>query len=142
MEHLSPEWIAAFDDIVRNHDGLRAASADRRVVVSYLVGDPARDEPGPGTYALVFDHGDNRVVAGPHADPDITFRADPATASAIAAGDESAQRAFMSGRLRLGGDVRVLMANQDLLAEIDDCTTTLRAATAPAARPGREGPGA
>jgi hypothetical protein len=135
MDHLSPEWIAAFDAIVRDHAGLRAASADRRVVISYTVtGAPgdAGGATGSGTYTLVLDHGDNRVLDGPHADPDITFATDRVTAAAIASHDESAQRAFMAGRLRLGGDVRVLMANQDLLAEIDDCTVALRSPAAAA----------
>src|SRR5690606_23820471 len=143
----SPDWIDAFDRIVRGHDGLRAASAERRLVLSYTVSDqPLRAPTAPDhaeaergdagerpdvRYAIVLDHGDNRVVAGPVDDPDVTFRTDRATAGAIAAHAESAQTAFMAGRLRLGGDVRALLANQDLLAGIDDCTASLRAADVP-----------
>src|SRR5690349_15897580 len=137
MEHLSPEWIEALDHAVRGHEGLRRASADRRVVLSYTVSpEPVRPGPagapptagaptttgGPGdvAYTLVLDHGDNRVQAGAAEDADVTFRTDRATAAAIASHAESAQTAFMAGRLRLGGDVRALMANQDLLVEVDD----------------------
>jgi hypothetical protein len=35
----------------------------------------------------------------------------------------------MSGRLRLGGDVRVLLAEHDLLARIDDIAGPLRERT-------------
>lgn len=144
MEHLSPAWITAFDRVVREHEGLRAASADRRVVVQFVVSDGAgAGDAGDGTtgaagapsddgevaYALAFDHGDNRVLAGRHPSPDLRLTTDRATAGAIASHAESAQIAFMSGRLRLGGDVRVLIANQDLLAGIDDCTGALRDAT-------------
>jgi hypothetical protein len=126
MEHLSPTWITAFDQVVHDHAGLREASADRRVVVQFTVAD------GPGdavVYALVLDHGENHVVAGAHPEPDITLRTDRRTAAAIASHAESAQTAFMSGRLRLGGDVRVLIANQDLLAGVDDCSRSLRDVT-------------
>lgn len=142
MEHLSPAWITAFDRVVRDHEGLRAASADRRVVVQFVVSDAAAGDVGGGdtgasdgptdgevAYALVLDHGDNHVLAGRHPAPDLRLTTDRATAGAIASHAESAQIAFMSGRLRLGGDVRVLIANQDLLAGIDDCTGALRDAT-------------
>lgn len=140
MEHLSPAWIAAFDEVVRSSPTLRAASAGRRVVVQFTVtpgpgstgsgGTGADDDPADAVrYALVLDHGDNRVIAGPHPDPDLTLRTDRSTAAAIASHAESAQTAFMAGRLRLGGDVRVLIANQDVLAGIDDCARTLRAET-------------
>lgn len=138
MEHLSDDWISAFDNIVRNHDGLRGASAGHRVVIQYTVSDEPLTVEGDATaatdvseveYAIVLDHGDNRVIPGRSGDPDITLRTDRRTAAAIATHAESAQTAFMSGRLRLGGDVRVLIATQSLLVEIDDCTADLRAAT-------------
>jgi hypothetical protein len=126
MEHLSPTWITAFDQVVHDHAGLREASADRRVVVQFTVADGPDDAV---VYALVLDHGENHVVAGAHPAPDITLRTDRRTAAAIASHAEGAQAAFMSGRLRLGGDVRVLIANQDLLAGVDDCSRALRDVT-------------
>ena len=136
MEHLGPTWISAFDDVVRAHADLRVASADRRIVVQFTVLAPPHPDAGDGdggdeqvTYALVLDHGDNHVLAGVHPAPDLTLTTDRRTAAAIASHTESAQTAFMSGRLRLGGDVRMLIANQDLLAGIDDCAGALRATT-------------
>jgi hypothetical protein len=135
MEHLSPAWIAAYDEIVRAHAGLRQATSDRRVVIELTVtSEPVRARRAePGTtdtvYTVVLDHGDNRVLPGPHPEPDITLRTDRATAAAIASHAESAQAAFMAGRLRLGGDVRVLIATQDVLAEVDDCARALREQT-------------
>lgn len=130
MEHLSDEWITAFDDIVRRHEGLRAATADHRLVVQFSIAPSVVDGPGDVVdYAVVLDHADNRVVAGTHPDPDITLRTDRRTAAAIAGHHESAQSAFMAGRLRLGGDIRALIANQEVLAGIDDCAAVLRVAT-------------
>jgi hypothetical protein len=134
MEHLSPAWIAAFDEVVHDHAALRAATADRSLVIQFTVtAQPLDDDAAPTTgdirYALVLDHGDNRVVPGAHPEPDITLRTDRSTAAAIASHGESAQTAFMSGRLRLGGDVRILIANQDVLADVDDCAGALRTQT-------------
>ena len=130
MDHLSDEWITGFDELVRTHDGLRDASADTRVVLQFTIHPTVVDGPGTAvTYAVLLDHGDNRVVPGVHPDPDLTLRTDRRTAAAVAAHHESAQTAFMAGRLRLGGDVRFLIAHQGVLAGIDDCAAQLRATT-------------
>ena len=62
------------------------------------------------------------VAAGRQRDPDITFTQDAATAAAIQSGGQSAQAAFMSGRLRVGGDVRVLLDHQDDLVASTTCS--------------------
>ena len=62
-----------------------------------------------------------RAEAGPGPAPDadhsnrVTFTSDRATARAIARGEESARRAFLEGRLRLRGDIRLLIANRPAL---------------------------
>ena len=50
-------------------------------------------------------------------------------AVAIAMGRSSAQRAFLDGRLRLGGDIALLLGHQDALAAIDDRLAGLRDST-------------
>ncbi len=123
MEHLSDDWISAFDDVVREHTGLAEATAATRLVITYLVEDPDGDHRA---YSIVLDHGDNRVERGTRTDADVTLRTDRVTAADIAHNRESALKAFMAGRLRLGGDVRALITHQALLSDIDDCTAALR----------------
>ena len=53
------------------------------------------------------------------------------TAASIAMGQGSAQRAFMTGRLRVGGDLRVLLEHSDVLAQLEDVFAAVRARTAP-----------
>ena len=50
----------------------------------------------------------------------MTFTQDVETAAAVNRGELSAQAAFMTGRLRVGGDVQVLLDRQPALAEVDD----------------------
>jgi hypothetical protein len=50
-------------------------------------------------------------------------------AVAVAQGNISAQRAFLDGRLRLGGDTGLLLGHQDALADLDDRLAPLRAVT-------------
>ncbi len=47
----------------------------------------------------------------------------------MAAGELPAQRAFVEGRLRVGGDLSQLVAHQRTLAAIDDALADVRAAT-------------
>ena len=51
---------------------------------------------------------------------------DYATASSVAAGDLSAQLAFMEGRVRLGGDVAALLAASGALSRVDDVLAPIR----------------
>ena len=59
----------------------------------------------------------------------MSFTQDRATAVAIAQGSLSAQVAFMDGRLRLGGDLRSVLARAGDLAALDDAFAATRAST-------------
>ena len=54
----------------------------------------------------------------PSTDPDIRITTDRETATEIRAGKVSAQRAFLGGQLRIGGDIQALMANREALAAL------------------------
>lgn len=84
---------------------------------------------GPVTWHIAIDGGRMALHPGPadHADLRITTRWD--TAAAVAAGTLAAQRAFVEGRLRLGGDLSLLLTHQRALAAIDDVLAPVRAAT-------------
>ena len=106
--------------VVRDHDGvsLRGDSASR---VS-LRGD---NTDVHGMVAALREGGVDQVESA------CVLGAGATAASAIAAGSSSAQRAFMTGRLRVGGDLRVLLAHGEALAQLDDVFAGVRARTAP-----------
>ena len=129
--YLSDEWLRAVDDALGHHRGLAAATANTALVIQNIVtgADPAG---GSVAYAIRLDHGRCEARAGEHPDADVTFTTDHATAEAINRGDESAQTAFMAGRLRIGGDARVLIAHQGLLAGLEDVLAFARGTDADA----------
>jgi len=96
-----------------------------RLTVEQVVEDPA----GAVRWHVVVDDGRAHLVPGPAADPDVRFTTDRATAAGIASGRLSAQRAFVEGRLRVGGDLTKLMAHQRAVAAVDDALAEVRAAT-------------
>jgi hypothetical protein len=129
LAYLSDEWVSAMDEALRAHGSVRAAAADAALVIEQTVsGGPGGDR----AYRLHFDHGEVGalpVAAGAGAEPDIRFSCDWDTAVAVATGKESAQAAFLAGRLRLGGDSRRLTAHAGLLASLDDVFAAVRART-------------
>lgn len=120
VRYLSPEWIERSDRLLAD-----LAPVDQELTVAVVVtGGP----DGERSYRLVL--GPDRVGMdqdGPSAGVRMTMGWDVAVS--IATGQASAQRAFLDGRLQLGGDPGLLLGHQSALAAIDDRLLPLRAAT-------------
>ncbi|HEX2578056.1 MAG TPA: SCP2 sterol-binding domain-containing protein [Aquihabitans sp.] len=128
LAFLSPAWVAALHDAASRDQRLAAAAGDVSLVVEqHVTGGPA----GNVTYHVVLDHGRVAVAHGPAPapGPDLRLVQDHATAVGIADGTGSAQRAFMAGRLRVGGDLRALLRHQEVLAGLHDVFAEVRATT-------------
>ena len=117
LDFLSTDWLDALDEAARaNRVALQADDAGSRLVIQQVI----TDRPGGDVaYCIRFDNGDIGVRSGRATDPTLSFTTDYGTARAIARGDESAQAAFIQGRLRVGGDVRALVRHAELLARLD-----------------------
>jgi putative sterol carrier protein len=115
---LSREWVEALD-------GAAAAASARpddapwpSIVIQHEV-DGAR-------YHVVVEPGRVRFRVGAAAAPTVTLTADRATATAIARGTLSAQRAFMAGRLRVRGDATALTGALPAFAALPDLFAAVR----------------
>jgi putative sterol carrier protein len=118
----SEAWIAGLDAAARADDGLRQASAGRRVVI----GQEVRDGDETHRWHVVLDDGEVAVRPGPAEAPDVTFSQDADTARAVATGELAARTAFVMGRIRLGGDVSVLLDLGPALAGLGDVFGAVR----------------
>lgn len=119
VRFLSPEWVDALD---RAAASTGPCSSDLEgLVVAYAVDD--------GGYHVAFTAEGMRVRPGAPDPATVTFRLDRATAAAIAQGTSSAQRAFMSGRLRIGGDATALVRAQAAIAALGDVFAIVRPET-------------
>lgn len=67
-------------------------------------------------YHLRFDGGPPRVVDGAADAADVVLTLDRETAETLRRGDSHAHRAFLTGRLRLEGDIDTLLSHGDALA--------------------------
>jgi alkyl sulfatase BDS1-like metallo-beta-lactamase superfamily hydrolase len=120
LRFLSHEWIAALD-------GARIASD---APVSIVIEQHVVDGDDVITWHVVIDDHVAHVRSGP-ADQaaHVTFVQDRATATAITRGELNAQLAFIDGRVRLTGDVRVLIDHADVFARLDDAWRPVRERT-------------
>ena len=121
-EFLSDAWVAELDAAA----GALRAPDDLRLVVQQVVLGDRGDE---SAYTIRIEDGRASVTPGRVDDAHVTFTQDRATAAAIAQGELSAQVAFMSGRLRVGGDVRQVIDRARDLQALDDLFGEARAAT-------------
>ncbi|HEX6417053.1 MAG TPA: SCP2 sterol-binding domain-containing protein [Acidimicrobiales bacterium] len=126
MRYLGPEWMDAARRALAADGTLRAALAGVTVTVEQVV------EGGPdGTvvWHLHIDDGAVDLVPGPADAPDLRFTAAYDTAAQIATGSLAARQAFIEGRLRLGGDLALLVTHQRALGSVGDALASIRPAT-------------
>ena len=124
-EFLSEKWLAELDAVV-------CASASVSALAPMVIEQVVAGVPGRGEvrYRLRIDADGARITTGATADvADVRLSTDYATAVAIALGEENAQIALARGRLRLGGDIDVLVRRADALGALVDATAGLRATT-------------
>ena len=125
VTYLSDEWMERAGSALSNSTELAARTAESDLAISYVVaGAPG----GKVAYTLHFDHGTTSLTPSA-ADGSVTFELDYATAADIAKGDLSAQAAFMQGKLKLVGDVNVLIRDGAVLDGVSDALGALRADT-------------
>lgn len=114
---LSTEWIDALDHAASTDADMAGRTAGMDLVVQQEI---TGVDGGPVNYHMTFRDGSVSVTAGIHPSPTVRFSQDVVAAVEIASGATSAQRAFMTGRLRVGGDLSVLLAHGEALAELGD----------------------
>lgn len=114
--YLSPEWFDDVNAAAQAGDAAEAVTEGLRLVVQQVVTE-APD--GDVRYAVRIEDGRVAVVPGEAPDADVTVTEDHRTATAVAKGDLAAPVAFMTGRIRVTGDTRALLAAQPALHRLD-----------------------
>ena len=127
---LSSDWITALDEAAQDDQRLAELTADLDLTVEHVVEAATGPEGEAVRYHVRIGNGTVRVLEGRSPEPPtVRFTQDAATAWEVASGAGSAQRAFMTGRLRVGGDLRVLLDHAEVLAQLHDAFSGVRAVT-------------
>lgn len=112
---LSDEWMTALAETANGHDGFKTAVANVDMSLEFHVTDvPDGDDV---TYHMVISGGSVDVAGGPLEGADVTITNNYDTASAISKGELNTQMAFMTGKLKVQGNMAKLMMNQAALTQ-------------------------
>ena len=125
MRYLSSEWLDAAGETLAADRALASALAGVDLTIEQVVVDDGDGAP-PVTWHIAVADGAVSLSAGAAPRSDVRFTTDRTTAAAVASGVLSARQAFVDGRLRVGGDLSVLIAHQRAVAAIDDALAPLR----------------
>ncbi|MCA1845304.1 MAG: SCP2 sterol-binding domain-containing protein [Actinobacteria bacterium] len=123
---LSQEWIDEVNTAARGAGPAVDARPGVRLVIQQVV---AGGPEGDVRYAVRVAGGTVEVTMGEAPEADVVVTEDHETAVALSRGDLSPQAAFMTGRIRVSGDMAAVMANQGLLHELDRLFVNVRAGT-------------
>jgi putative sterol carrier protein len=121
--YLSEEWFDEVNRAAADSDQLQTDTASVELTIQQVVTDTP---DGDVRYAVRVRRGRVEVVRGDDPGADVTITEDWDTARAVAAGDLSAPTAFMTGRIRVGGNVAVLLDAQGSLQGLDQVFADLR----------------
>jgi hypothetical protein len=123
---LSAEWVDALDRALSDGPAGEADLDGATVVIEQTVSRPGAE---PVQYHLVLAPSQCSAGLGIAERADVRITTDYDTAARISRGELSGQAAFMSGRLRVGGDTRVLVEHGEALARLPDLFAAVRAET-------------
>ena len=116
VKYLSDEWASKASDALNTNDQFKGAIAGITLSVQQNVtGGPDGDK----SYYMQIDNGEPKIALGEAQTPDVTLTQDYETAVAIAKGELNAQNAFMTGKMKVTGNMAKLMQHQGAFANLE-----------------------
>lgn len=109
---LTTEWAQEVREALNNHDGFKNAIANSDLAIAFNV---AGAPDGDVSYYLKASSGKTDVSLGTLDGADVTINTDYDTAVAISKGDLNVQTAFMTGKLKVAGNLAKLMMHQNAI---------------------------
>ena len=105
MKFLSDEWARALKEALNANEEFRRGTAGQTVRLQQVILTPE----GEIRYWIRIEDGTIDLGLGEVAEPHATITQDYGTAAAMARSELSPVTAFMTGRLKVSGDLGVLM---------------------------------
>ena len=113
VKFLSEEWMAAMGEAANGDDGFKTAAASGDLKLQFTVTEiPEGDDVD---YTLTLEGGSVNLAPGADDSVDATITNDYQTASAISKGELNTQMAFMTGKVKVGGNMAALLMNQNVI---------------------------
>jgi putative sterol carrier protein len=114
VEFLSADHMATATEAMNGDPGFRNAMTSTDLGLQFVVTDgPGGDVP----YFLEIADGRANMELGELEGADASVTSDYETAEAMVKGDVNVQMAFMTGKIKIGGNMAKIMMNQGLINE-------------------------
>jgi putative sterol carrier protein len=115
VKFLSEEWVAAVQDALNLSEQFKNAAGSQNAKVQQVV----NSDEGEKKYWFKLEGGQASLGLGDSPEPvDATITQDYATAEALAKNELTGTAAYMSGKLRVSGDLMKLMQLQGALGQM------------------------
>jgi putative sterol carrier protein len=114
VKFLSKEWADAVKSALNKDEAFRQAAAGKKASIQQLIMGPE----GQTDYWIVIDDGSIDMGLGDADKPDATITQSYATAVALAKSELSAVTAYMTGKIKIGGNMGLLLGLQRVMAQL------------------------
>lgn len=111
---LSEEWAADVTRVLNEHDGWKNAIGTAGLGIQFETED---GPDGAVDYYLSAENGQTTMALGRLESPDVTVKQSYDTATAISKGEMNTQMAFMTGKIKVSGNLAKLMQHQAAIAQ-------------------------
>ena len=111
---LSAEWAEEVTTALNSHDGFKNAIGNAELAIQFQTDD---SPDGEINYFLTVGGGSASLALGDLESPDVTLKQSYDTASAISKGEMNTQTAFMTGKLKVSGNLAKLMQHQGAIQQ-------------------------
>jgi putative sterol carrier protein len=116
VKFLSDEWAGAVQNALQSNEAIKQSSGSLSARVQQVVTTPE----GEKRYWFKIEDGDVGLGTGDIENPDATITQDYETAEAMSKNELTGTAAYMSGKLRVSGDLMKLMQLQGVLGQLPE----------------------
>ncbi|MDH4307242.1 MAG: SCP2 sterol-binding domain-containing protein [Acidimicrobiia bacterium] len=122
LKFLSEEWAEAVTAALNGHPGFHNAIANADLSLQFNVSD---GPDGELAYFMKAADGQANLALGTANDADVTVGQTYDTATSIAKGELNTQTAFMTGKIKVSGNLAKLMMHQGAITQWQAATKDL-----------------
>ena len=115
VKYLSEEWVNEVQQAINNNESFKSAAGSQTARIQQIVtGSPE----GETKYWFKLEGGEANLGLGEIENPDATISQDYETSVALAKNELTGTAAYMSGKLRVTGDLMKLMQMQGVFGQL------------------------
>jgi putative sterol carrier protein len=114
VKFLSEEWAQEVKNLLQTNEQLKSSAGSMTAKIQQVVTTP----DGEVRYWFTLEGGNVDLGMGDIENPDATISQDYDTAAALSKSELTGTAAYMSGKLRVSGDLMKLMQLQGVLGQL------------------------